>query len=222
MKPVRLSLALFSITLSLAFAAQADIRLDGYFIAQENCAAPHSIRKNTNPGDIHLTVNMAYEVISKNKADATHYRIKIDEASPSERWVAISCGKLLTDCHEQTSTASSQPTDPTSEPSTPSEEYFQESILLTDQVNNSALCDFFASNIGNRVTANEIMDKVEAAFGEGARDKVRIRCNDGMISEIWVNLYGKIEDDSKIGDLMQHAEQAGSSCQSGVIDPVGY
>ena len=340
MKSIRFSLALFSIVLLIPLAVQADIRLDGYFIAQKSCAALQSIRKNTNPGDIHLTLNMAYEVISKNKADATHYRIKVTEATPVERWVAISCGKLLTNCHEQTAAAPTPPVEPpagSNEPpvtppaptpgrdyllalswqpafcqthqqktecqtqtperydasnfalhglwpqpqnniycnvtnslkklderslweqlpalnlteatysdlietmpgvasylqrhewtkhgtcysSTP-EEYFRESILLTDQFNNSAVRDFFAANIGNRVTAQEIKDKVDSAFGEGTSSKVRVKCNDGMISEIWINLRGDIDDDSLIGDLMRDAEKADSSCQRGVIDAVGF
>lgn len=80
----------------------ADIRFDGYFIAQQDsCEALQSIRNHTNPGNIHLTLDTAYEVMSKNKADASHYRIRVKNATPSERWVAISCGKLLTDCREQ-------------------------------------------------------------------------------------------------------------------------
>jgi ribonuclease T2 len=342
MRTIRLSLALFSIVLLLPFAIQADIRLDGYFIAQESCAALQSIRKNTNPGDVHLTEDMAYEVISKNKAEATHYRIRVKQANPKERWVMVSCGKLLTNCHEQTVGIASPPAiEPPCEPceptttttppavsgkdyllaltwqpafcqthqqktecqtqtpdrydasnfalhglwpqprnnvycnvsnsvkklderrlweqlpalglteatysdlietmpgvasylhrhewikhgscySTTPEEYYRESIMLTDQINNSAVRDFFAENIGERVTASDIKAKYDAAFGDGAGDKVRIRCNDGMITETWINLRGEIDDNSQIRALLQQAEPADSSCQSGVIDPVGF
>ena len=337
MKTTRFFLILFSAVLLLPLAAKADIRLDGYFIAKESCAALQSIRKNTNPGDVHLKVNMAYEVISKNKADATHYRIRVDEAGPPERWVAVTCGKPLTNCHEQTAVAPSQPVEPSVEPpiiptvptagqdyllalswqpafcqthqqktecktqtserydashfalhglwpqpqnniycnvsnslkklderslweqlpalnlteetysdlietmpgiasylqrhewikhgscySTTPEEYYRESILLADQFNDSAVRAFFAANIGNRATAQEIKAIIDDTFGAGAGSKVRVKCDDGMISEIWINLRGEIDDNSRIGELMRDAEKADSSCQSGVIDKAGF
>lgn len=46
-----------------------------------------------------LDLDRAYPVLEKNKSDATHYRLVIREASPEKRWVAMSCGTLLVDCH---------------------------------------------------------------------------------------------------------------------------
>jgi len=338
MKTLRLFLTL-TITLLLPFTSGADIRLDGYFIARQSCEALHSIRKHTNPGGIHLSVNTAYEVISKNKTQATHYRIRVEGAEPRERWVEIACGKLLTNCHEQTSDAPVEPPpvpEPGEHPPTPvppssgkdyllalswqpafcqshqqktecrtqtaerydasnfalhglwpqpqgntycnvsnslkkldqrslwvqlpalnlteatfsdlietmpgvashlqrhewikhgtcysstAEEYYRESILLTDQFNDSAIRDFFAANIGNRVTTQEIKSRIDSAFGTDTGSKVRIKCDDGLITELWINLRGEIDDNSRIGDLMGQAENAGSSCQSGVIDAVGF
>lgn len=318
--------------------AQAEVRIEGYFIATESCPALHSIKKKTNPGNIKLTEDMAYEVMSKNKFDATHYRIRIKNASPSERWVPVSCGKLLVDCHEPTPGLQPQPEPqpvtptPTPEPaptvgkeyllalswqpafcqthqgkaecqsqtsnrydathltlhglwpqprsnvycgvskknkkldkrkawsqlpaldiseetyselieimpgvasylqrhewikhgvcySSTAQEYYEESIMLALQVNNSAVRDFLKENIGERVTASEIRARFDTAFGSGTGEKVNIRCNSGMISELWINLKGEIDDNTSISGLMQNADTAATSCQSGVVDPVGF
>lgn len=85
---------------------RAEIRIDGYFIAGDRCAAVSSIRSGANPGNVRLYVDMAYEVIAKNRADATHYRIRVKNASPPERWVPLACGRLLTGCPESTTGAS--------------------------------------------------------------------------------------------------------------------
>lgn len=47
---------------------QATIPLTGYFIAQQDCPALHSIKKGTNPGNVHLIPGMAYDVTGKNKS----------------------------------------------------------------------------------------------------------------------------------------------------------
>lgn len=70
----------------------AQVQLSGYFIAHSECSAYQSFQHATNPGNINIEVNRAYEILAKNKPSATHYLIKLD-ASPSHRWVKTSCGE---------------------------------------------------------------------------------------------------------------------------------
>ncbi|MCI0666472.1 MAG: hypothetical protein L0Y38_01185 [Methylococcaceae bacterium] len=301
----------------------ADNRIDGYFIAGDRCRALSSIRNNTNPGNVRLTVDRAYEVIAKNRTDATHYRIRIKNASPSERWVPAACGKLLSDCREQTSgnpplpatgpdyvlalswqAAFCQSHQQTAEcrsqtaerpdamqfslhglwpqpqsnvycgvpeavrqqdsrrlweqlpdfdlsqgiftrlaetmPGVASflhrhewtkhgtcyaataEEYFRESILLTDQVNASGVRELFAANIGQTIAASDIKARFDAAFGTGAGTKVRVECDGGLVSELRISLRGNIDGDTRLSELLQNAEPPSSSCQNGRIDRVGF
>jgi ribonuclease T2 len=332
------------LSLWLVGQSHAEVKLDGYFIAQEECAAYQSFRKQTNPGDIHLTVDMAYQVLSKNKAAASHYRLRIPQASPQERWVSKSCGKLLLDCREQTAPEPAPDPTPTPDPITPPdeepvapppqavgkdyllalswqpafcqthqkktecetqsedrydarnlslhglwpqpksaiycnvsnnqkkldkrkmwnqlpalglteatygdlietmpgvasylhrhewikhgscysttpEEYYRESIDLTEQINASSVRDLFADNIGRSVTSSEIKARFNESFGSGAGDRVQVKCSGGMIAELWINLKGSIDENTDISDLFPHAKPASSSCSSGVIDPVGF
>jgi len=332
------ALALFTLVLLgllLPPVGSAEIQMDGYFIARDSCPALHSIRKNTNPGDIHLTVDMVYELLSKNKADASHYRIRVKQASPKERWIPVACGTLLMDCRESSVAGGPSPSQPTGSPGSPvstvdreyllalswqptfcqthqskaecqtqtperydashftlhglwpqpknniycnvsnnakkldqrkmwaqlpelglteetfgdlietmpgvasylhrhewikhgtcysptTEEYFRESIMLAEQVNASEVRNFFADNIGKRIQVSAIKAKFDAAFGPGAGNKVRIKCNDGMISEMWINLSGEIDGHSKLSDLLIEADPASSSCDAGIVDPVGF
>lgn len=78
----------------------ATIKISGYFIAGDTCPAVQSIKKGTNPGNINVTKGMAYPVIGKNKPNATHYLIKVEGATPVQRWVPVTCGKLIIDCTE--------------------------------------------------------------------------------------------------------------------------
>lgn len=94
MKIYRLFLFIL-ISLGFSHAAQAQVQLSGYFVADKACPAYQSIRKQSNPGNISLTTGKSYEVIAKNADKATHYLIKM-EAQPNQRWVAIECGQLST------------------------------------------------------------------------------------------------------------------------------
>jgi ribonuclease T2 len=81
-------------SVAAVFSARADVPISGSFVATQACPAFQSFRKETNPGGIQTTPNQAYDVIAKNKPDATHYRILVNGADPRERWVSISCGHI--------------------------------------------------------------------------------------------------------------------------------
>jgi ribonuclease T2 len=73
--------------------------LAGCFEATQSCDALRSIRKKTNPNNRSLTVGKEYRLVAKNKANAaTHYQVILKGANPEQRWVAISCGRVVKDC----------------------------------------------------------------------------------------------------------------------------
>lgn len=75
-------------------AAQADEPMKGTFTAHQACSALLSIRKQTNPGDVKLTPEQNYRLLSANKPDPTYYRVEVDGAQPAERWVPVGCGDV--------------------------------------------------------------------------------------------------------------------------------
>jgi ribonuclease T2 len=75
-------------------SAHADVAIAGTFTATQACPAYQSFRKSTDPGDVKVEPNKTYNVIAKNKPDATHYRIVVEGAQPEERWVSSSCGRV--------------------------------------------------------------------------------------------------------------------------------
>ncbi|MGE5154936.1 MAG: ribonuclease T2 family protein, partial [Bdellovibrio bacteriovorus] len=63
-------------------------------VAERDCPATIAIRRPDNPGEVRLVPGESYPVTARNKADATHYRLRIEHARPPERWVAVDCGSL--------------------------------------------------------------------------------------------------------------------------------
>jgi ribonuclease T2 len=100
------------------------------------------------------------------------------------------------------------------------EEYYSESIALINQINRSAVREFFNRNVGKKVSIEEI----KAKFGEsfGYKNKIKLNCKGGLITEIQINLKGEIEENSTISELLRDASDKSSRCRSGVIDPVGF
>ncbi|NET49218.1 MAG: hypothetical protein F6K09_10935, partial [Merismopedia sp. SIO2A8] len=93
---------LFSILLLIGMAltgivihpqsASAFVKVSGTFTANESCPATTSIKKGTNPGDIMTTPGASYPISGKNKADGTHYQVRVNDAASPARWVAVNCG----------------------------------------------------------------------------------------------------------------------------------
>ena len=83
------------------------------------------------------------------------------------------------------------------------DEYFRESVMLMDQINASAVRDYFFTNIGNTLSASDIRAKFDQAFGPGAGKKVNVKCRQGLITELWINLKGEITPQSNLGLLIE-------------------
>ncbi len=99
------------------------------------------------------------------------------------------------------------------------EDYYSDAISLTNQINNSIVGKLFNRGVGKRVSLKQVRQHFDKAFGKGAGSKVDMRCDKkGRVSELWINLKGEVEADTKIASLLKKSIRAGSSCQIGVVD----
>jgi len=105
------------------------------------------------------------------------------------------------------------------------DEYYDDTLYLTGLINESAVVDLFVNNVGQEITGTDIRAAFDSAFGKGTGDRVLIKCtrDDGrtLISELWINLKGKITQDADLGELMLAANTTGMGCQSGIVDAAG-
>lgn len=76
----------------IASPAAAEVRLDGTFVARDECAATRSIRTGANPGGIVTETGRAYEMLAANRETPSHYLIRVPGAEPDRRWVSVDCG----------------------------------------------------------------------------------------------------------------------------------
>ena len=102
---------------------------------------------------------------------------------------------------------------------TDADTYYSDAITLTQQINNSIVGKLFNKGVGKRVSLRQVRQHFDKAFGKGAGKKVDMRCDrKGRVGELWINLKGHVEPDTKISELLKNALRAGSTCREGVID----
>ena len=88
------------LSLSLLFAlgpvgAWASVPGTGTLHAEKECEAFVSKKKKSNPDKARLEPGDAYVVLEMNRPEQPGwYRVRVDDASPPERWVEAGCGTL--------------------------------------------------------------------------------------------------------------------------------
>jgi ribonuclease T2 len=97
--------------------------------------------------------------------------------------------------------------------------YFADAIDYVKTVNSSKLGMFFVNNTGKKVSLKQIRKVVDDSFGKGAGNSVELRCNNGMITELWLHLKGNSDN---LSQLLKSNHPIRSFCRSGFIDKAGF
>jgi ribonuclease T2 len=104
-------------------------------------------------------------------------------------------------------------------------EYYADSLDLMLALNSSEVAEFFAANIGKRITLLDIGNTFDRAFGPGTGERVAIDCeqdgNRTLITEMRIALTGEITGPDDFADLLLAADPLQSACRSGQVDAVG-
>ena len=337
-----------------ATTCQATVPLDAALIAGRDCPALASIKRGSNPGNLTLTPGTRYPVIGKNRADASHYLLRLDNRPSVERWVAVDCGRLVggddpaaadaaadavgTDADASAAVpATATNSDPTASrlpPTGPSrvtaiplilaaswqnafceysrrrpecraldandaaaqrfslhglwpqpignaycgasardradsrdgrwrdlprveltratrgrldalmpgtrsylqrhqwtkhgtcygtdpETYFDDALELIEQLNASPVRALFADSIGQHLSASEIRAAFSQAFGRSAGERLRLKCNNGLITELRISLKGPPGSQASLSDWLRTAPTKSGGCRGGHIDEAG-
>lgn len=322
--------ALFVITSS--HSAFASAPASGTITAKQACEAYVSKNKLTNPDNTTLVVNQKYSIFEVNKStNPGWFRVRIDNASPPERWVAkhcgtvkvkiggggstntgstchtagledsyvlalswqpafcethrdkpecrindkksyqahnftlhglwpnkASCGKNYGFCGETQDSAGGfcdYPALPlftetrqnldqvmpsaaagsclqrhewykhgTCQTNWSMDEYFDEAVDLTRQFNESGVAYFIGRNVGNTVTEEALINKIDCALGSGAHQHLELICQGGNLVDVYIGLPAHITSGAALGDLLgQGQSQFHSNCGGKFkVDPIGF
>jgi ribonuclease T2 len=105
------------------------------------------------------------------------------------------------------------------------EEYYADTIAITNIINQSAVGQFLANNVGKNVSTQTIRGQFDSAFGKGAGDRVQFHCEgDGnrvLLQEMKISLKGTIDENADLNTLLLNASETSLGCPEGIIDPTG-
>lgn len=97
--------------------------------------------------------------------------------------------------------------------------YYEDAISMVEQMNDSKVGNFFTQHIGKHVTLQQVRALFDRSFGPGTGKRVELKCNKGLISELWLHL-GSGSD--ALGTLLKQGQQTRSYCQGGLVDKAGF
>jgi len=97
--------------------------------------------------------------------------------------------------------------------------YFADAIDYIDTINSSKLGMFFINHTGKKVSINQIRKIADRTFGKGAGNAIELKCNNGMITELWFHLKGEGDN---LKELLHTNHPVKSFCRSGFIDKAGF
>lgn len=102
------------------------------------------------------------------------------------------------------------------------EEYFADSIRLTEAMNASPVREAVAGSVGGEVEAEDVRAAFDAAFGAGAGDRVELDCaRDGrrtILLELRIHLDGVVTPDASLYELILAAPPAPrGDCRTRVV-----
>ena len=95
MKAIFYSILFAIVLLCVTPLTIASVPATGTITATQTCEAFVSKNKRTNPDHIRLEIDREYSVFEANKPRSpSWFRVRVDEASPKERWVSKHCGTV--------------------------------------------------------------------------------------------------------------------------------
>ena len=104
------------------------------------------------------------------------------------------------------------------------DEYHEISTDLTRQFNESGIAYFISRNIGKQVQETDFFNKVDCILGENAHKRIQLKCKNGNLVDIYINLPLDIKKGENLGDAIHRAESDFKSTCDGSfsIDPIGF
>jgi ribonuclease T2 len=103
------------------------------------------------------------------------------------------------------------------------QEYFDLSVDLTRQFNDSGMAYFMNRRIGQQVRTEDFLNRIAAVLGSASRERIKLSCNQGLLVEVQLSLVTDLSPGADLEKLMVDAPvQGNSNCGDDFrVDPIG-
>ncbi|BCD68650.1 hypothetical protein [Nitratiruptor sp. YY09-18] len=97
------------------------------------------------------------------------------------------------------------------------QKYFLDAISLVKKINDSPVLSFIHEHRGHRIQTYKIRKIFDGTYFSGAGKRVKFICRKGYLTEIRINLKGRITPKTPLSSLLQRARKTGMGCSRGFI-----
>jgi ribonuclease T2 len=94
--------------------------------------------------------------------------------------------------------------------------YYHDALTLAQEVDRSRVGQLLKRHIGTSVTLGQIRQAFDRDFGAHAGQRVEMKCDRGLLTELWINLGDRGEH---LRTLIQKGKKRKSRCRKAKIDP---
>ncbi len=103
------------------------------------------------------------------------------------------------------------------------QEYFDLSVDLTRQFNDSGMAYFMNRRIGQQVRTEDFLNRMAAVLGSTAPERIKLKCDQGMLVEIQLSLIAELNPNADLEKLIANAPtQSDSNCgETFRVDAIG-
>jgi len=102
---------------------------------------------------------------------------------------------------------------------TSADKYYHDALTMAQEVDRSAVGKLFRTHVGRRITLSQIRTAFDHAFGKGAGQRVELKCQGGLITELWIHVGG---EGDRLSERIHSGTPAKSRCREGKVDRTGY
>ncbi len=104
------------------------------------------------------------------------------------------------------------------------DEYFGVAIDLTKQFNESGIGYFMSRNIGEIVTEDEFINRIDCAHGKNTHKSIELKCKNGNLVDVYIHLTDNISENQDLSGLLRSTDREFKSNCGGSfnIDPIGF
>lgn len=104
------------------------------------------------------------------------------------------------------------------------DEYFEVAIDLTRQFNASGIGHFMARNIGELVSEDAFIKRINDAYGRNTHKNIELKCNAKNLVDVYIYLTNNIDEKRELSGLFNNTgREYKSNCGGSFkVDPIGF
>jgi len=103
------------------------------------------------------------------------------------------------------------------------DEYFETAVNMARQFNASGIGYFMSRHVGEMVTEEAFIARINCALGADTHNSIELKCRDGNLVDVYIHLMDVLDDSADLETTINRDRVFKSNCGGEFkIDPIGF